>query len=82
MQRKDLSNLQFLYENSILKAPVKIKDIAIKHNVTEDEVNKQLKIGTSVELEHTKDHLTAQTIASQHLEEDIDYYKKLKKIEK
>lgn len=42
----------------------------------------QLKIGTQHELEHTKDVNIAREIAMDHLSEDPDYYKKLKKVEK
>jgi hypothetical protein len=48
----------------------------------EDFDEEQLKIGTEHELEHTDDEDTAREIAMDHLAEDPDYYKKLKKIEK
>ena len=41
----------------------------------------QLKIGISVEKEHTTNDKVAETIAKQHLEEDPKYYTKLKKVE-
>lgn len=37
----------------------------------------QLNIGTSIEMEHTKDQSIAKQIAMDHLVEDKDYYKKL-----
>ena len=43
---------------------------------------KQLADGTAVELEHTSDRAIAREIAMDHLTEDPDYYRKLKKIEK
>lgn len=43
---------------------------------------KQLEIGTQHEMEHTKDRKLAKEIAKDHLSEDPNYYKKLKKIEK
>lgn len=43
---------------------------------------KKLKAGQSVEKEHTKDPAIAKEIAKDHLTEDGDYYKKLKKMEK
>jgi hypothetical protein len=43
---------------------------------------KQLAAGMKVEREHTKDPKIAKEIAKDHLTEDKDYYKKLKKIEK
>jgi len=42
----------------------------------------QLKAGTKVEREHTDDPHIAQEIAMDHLSEDPNYYKKLKKVEK
>lgn len=42
----------------------------------------QLKTGIKVEREHTDDPKIAEEIAMDHLTEDPDYYKKLKKIEK
>lgn len=42
----------------------------------------QLKAGISVEMEHTDDPHIAAEVAMDHLEEDPQYYKKLKKVEK
>jgi hypothetical protein len=42
----------------------------------------QLAAGIKVEMEHTDDAKVAEEIAMDHLKEDPDYYKKLKKIEK
>lgn len=42
---------------------------------------KQLKNGINIEYEHTNDKNVAKEIAMDHLLEDKDYYKKLKKIE-
>lgn len=41
----------------------------------------QLAAGISVELEHTNDRAVAQEIAMDHLSEDPNYYRKLKKVE-
>lgn len=41
----------------------------------------QLEAGIEIEMEHTNDFRIAQEIAMDHLSEDKDYYKKLKKIE-
>lgn len=40
----------------------------------------QVRIGTRHELEHTKDSKVAQRIAMDHLAEDPDYYRKLRKV--
>lgn len=42
----------------------------------------QLAEGIKVEMEHTDDPEVAKTIASHHLDEDSDYYKKLKIMER
>jgi hypothetical protein len=47
----------------------------------EDFDKEQLEAGIKVEMEHTKDPKVAQEIAMDHLTEDPDYYKKLKKME-
>jgi GTP:adenosylcobinamide-phosphate guanylyltransferase len=59
-----------------------LNDIAKKHNVSLETVKSAILTGVSVEKEHTKDEKIAFEIAKDHLAEDIDYYKKLKKIEK
>ena len=43
---------------------------------------KSLEEGTKVELEHTDNEDIAKEIASDHITEDINYYPKLKKMEK
>jgi hypothetical protein len=43
---------------------------------------KDLEDGIKHEMEHTKDRQVAKEIAKDHLSEDPNYYKKLKKIEK
>ena len=58
------------------------QQIADKHGVSVEQVMKQLEIGTQVEMEHTSCPKIARRIASHHLDEKIDYYKKLKQIEK
>lgn len=45
----------------------------------EDHIDDQLEMGIEVEMEHTKDRKTAEEIARDHLDEDPDYYSKLKK---
>ena len=59
-----------------------LKDIADKHKVSMEEIQKQLDMGTTVEMEHTKDKELAKKIAMDHLFEIPDYYSKLNKIEK
>lgn len=58
-----------------------LKDIAEKHSVPLEELEKQYKIGLDVEQEHG-DEEQAGRIALDHLFEDANYYSKLKKMEK
>jgi hypothetical protein len=58
------------------------EQLAKKHNVPISKIKDQLKKGTKVEKEHTKDSELASVIASQHLDELPDYYDRLVKIEK
>lgn len=58
-----------------------LKDIAKKHRVDINSLTKEFQKGMKVEMEHTKDKKKAQEIAMDHLMEDPNYYKKLKKIE-
>ena len=64
---------------SKLKPAVSKEKIAKKYKISIKEVEQLIKIGAKVEKEHTKDKLTAETIASHHIYEVLDYYKKLKK---
>lgn len=43
---------------------------------------KQLKIGTKIEMEHTRNRAVAEDIAKTHLLEGKNYYQLLKKMEK
>lgn len=50
-----------------------------KVNTDIDYDPKQLKMGIKVEQEHTTNKKIAETIAKHHLEEDPEYYTKLKR---
>ena len=58
-----------------------LDDIAAKHGVDKDKLEKQLEKGIKVEAEHTTDKAIAREIAMDHLFEDPKYYDKLSKIE-
>lgn len=58
------------------------KELAKKHGVSLESIEKQLKMGIKVEGEHTSDKTAARITALQHLDEVPDYYSKLKKVEK
>ena len=56
---------------------------AKKKKITEKDVDKkELKLGTKVEMEHTKNKAIAKRIALDHLAELPDYYTRLMKMEK
>ncbi len=59
-----------------------VEDIAKKHNVTVEDIEKQLEIGIQIEQEHTSDSEHAKKIAMDHLVEFSDYYDRLVKMEK
>ena len=58
-----------------------LEDIAVKHKVDVEKLNKEFLKGVKVEMEHTKDKSLASEIAMDHLAEDPNYYTKLKKVE-
>lgn len=58
------------------------EQLAKKHKVPVSQIKTQLKKGTKVEKEHTKNAELATTIASQHIDELPDYYDRLSKVEK
>lgn len=81
-------------QNTLNEASMKLKDvkpldkptmtveqIAKKHGVSVDSIERQLEMGVKVEREHTSDDNTAKEIALDHLMELPDYYTKLKKVE-
>jgi len=59
-----------------------IEDIAKIHKVDVSIAKEALKNGITVEMEHTSDKDLAKEIAMDHLYEDINYYDKLKIIER
>lgn len=58
------------------------EQIAAKHGVSVEQINKSLKDGMKIEREHTKIPSAQREIALDHLWERPDYYNQLKKIEK
>ena len=65
-----------------LKSPKTPEELAKKWKVSVGVINKALNKGQKVEMEHTTDAKTARTIASHHINEMLDYYDKLAKMEK
>lgn len=71
-----------LFENKKLDKPTpSVDDLAKKHNVSVDKVNRELKKGIKIELEHTSDPKIAREIALDHLNEKLNYYTLLAKVE-
>ena len=68
--------------NEQLKPHKTPEQLAKKHNVPLSQIKNQLKKGTKVEKEHTKNIELATTIASQNIDELPDYYDRLSKTEK
>jgi len=58
------------------------KDIADKHKVSVEEIEKQIAMGVKVEMEHVDSKDLAREISLDHLEEMPDYYTRLAKMEK
>jgi hypothetical protein len=65
-----------------IKKSKNIEDIAKKHKISLNILEKQLKQGMKIEMEHTTDKGEAEIIALQHLDERPDYYDRLIKMEK
>jgi hypothetical protein len=59
-----------------------VEDIAKKHGVSVEYIEKQLKMGMEIEKEHSPDPATRKEISLDHLEEFKDYYTRLDKMEK
>jgi hypothetical protein len=66
---------------SQIKSHKSVEEIARKHRLDVSFVKNQLKMGISIEHEHTKNKDLATDIALQHLDEIPDYYTRLKKME-
>ena len=65
-----------------IKKTKSLDKIAKKHKVSVEYLEKQLKKGIKIEMEHTTDKGEAEIIALHHLEEIPDYYTRLNKMEK
>ena len=59
-----------------------VKDIADKFDLSINDIEKELKMGEKVEMEHVDDKKLAREISMDHLSEFPDYYTRLKKMEK
>lgn len=64
-----------------LSGNMTVEEIANKHKVPVEEIEKQVEIGIKVEKEHTDNEEEAKRIALDHLFEIADYYDRLTKME-
>jgi hypothetical protein len=64
-----------------LKSEISIVQLMKKHNASESDIKKAIDKGIKVEMEHTTDVDTARRIASQHIEEMLNYYDRLAEME-
>lgn len=58
------------------------EDVAKKHGVSVEEIEKQIAMGVKIEMEHVDSKDLAREISLDHLEEMPDYYTRLAKMEK
>jgi hypothetical protein len=77
----DNPDIRFKNGGSLFKSHKTIQQIAKEKNVPLSYAKEQLKMGIKVESEHSDNAKVQNTIALQHLDEDMNYYKKLKTIE-
>jgi hypothetical protein len=75
-----ISFVQFIAEK--FKPEIRAEELAKKHNVKLSVIKRALAKGIKVEKEHTTDIKTARTIASHHIDEMLDYYDRLARMER
>ena len=69
-------------ESKLLDNPTPtVKELAAKYNVPTKQVNLELAKGIKIEMEHSSDVDVAREIALDHLNEKLNYYTLLKKVE-
>jgi hypothetical protein len=81
---KHIKTFELFTEEAIkggLSSGMTLQDIADKHSVDIDQIQKELEAGIEVEKEHTGEEDLAKEIAMDHLTEDPSYYTQLAKIE-
>ena len=61
---------------------ITIKDLIKKYKISKDEMYNKVVDGIKEEMEHTNEVSIAKEIAMDHLSQDLNYYDKLKKVEK
>ena len=74
---QDLKNIVFSEEEELKGGEadeMTPKDLADKHNVDVKEIEKEIRVGTKIEMEHTDSKKLAKEIAMDHIAEFADYY--------
>src|SRR5210317_632118 len=74
---QDLKNIVFSEEEEFKGGEadkMSPKDLADKHNVDVKEIEKEIRVGTKIEMEHTDSKKLAKEIAMDHIAEFADYY--------
>jgi len=69
-------------KNGLDNPTMNAQELAKKHKVSIEVINKEIERGVKIEKEHTSDEKIANKIARDHIGEDPKYYEKLKKVEK
>lgn len=77
---------KYFIESNLLKGGksdgMSVEQLAKKHSLPVDIIEKEIKMGIEVEREHTTDNNIARKIAMDHIFEFPNYYQELKKMEK
>ena len=79
---REMVKIEDVGSNVLDKPTANIIDLSEKYNVSPFQVEKELRNGIKVEMEHTNHISVAREIALDHLSERLDYYEQLAKAEK
>lgn len=74
---QDLKNVVFSEEDELRGGKsddMTVEDLAKKYDVDVKDIEKEIKVGTKIEMEHTDDKDIAKEIAMDHIAEFVDYY--------
>ena len=74
---QDLKSVVFSEEDELRGGKsddMTVEDLAKKYDVDVKDIEKEIKVGTKIEMEHTEDKDIAKEIAMDHIAEFVDYY--------
>lgn len=71
---QDLKNIVFTEDKEKSSKSKTSKELAKKHNVDIKSIEKEINVGTKIEMEHTDSKEVAEKIAKDHVDEFADYY--------